>query len=94
MVFTIEHLILTFVLGVITGVFSTLCFSRREVTTESTISLLIVSIWLAMHTYSFFFGNEVSWLMDFAGFGAAGNFIGIKLSDVGEKLKIVVNKKQ
>lgn len=89
---TIEHIIATFIMGVVTGVLSTLLLTRRELTLETIVSLLIVSIWLAMHTSEFFFEHEVSWLMDFAGFGAAGNFIGIKLSDVSDKAKVFIRK--
>ena len=85
MIYTIEHIVITFIAGLVSGVISTLLCSRKELTIESIISLLIMAIWLTMHSYSFFFDAEVSWLFDFAGFGAAGNFIGIKLSDVKDR---------
>ena len=92
MYYTIEHLVMVFILGIMTGVVSTLFFTRRGLNVESTVSLLIMSIWLSMHVWAFFFDGEVSWLMDFAGFGAAGNFIGISIKDVKERLPVTIKK--
>lgn len=77
-----EYYIFIFIVGYIFGVISTLLFNRRKVNVESTVSLLIIAIWLCMHTYGFFFDKSVSLLVDFTGFGAAGNFIGIKASNL------------
>ena len=77
-----DQFIFVFITGYVLGVISTLIFNRRGITLESTVSLLIISIWLSLHTYGFFFDKEVPLLMDFAGFGAAGNFIGVKVSDL------------
>lgn len=77
----VDHYIFVFIAGYILGVVSTIVFNRKGVTVESTVALLIISIWLALHSYGFFFDKPVSLLMDFAGFGAAGNFIGIKFTD-------------
>jgi len=88
-----DQYIFIFIIGYVLGVISTLIFSRKGLTMESTVALLIISVWVTMHTYGFFFDKSVSLLMDFAGFGAAGNFIGIKVSDFS-KYAISINKKR
>ena len=91
--YTTEHMVMAFLVGLVLGVASTTIFTRRELTIETVFSILIIAIWLSMHTYGFFFDKDVSWLMDFAGFGAAGNFIGVRLTDVTDKFKHVWTKK-
>ena len=51
-----------------------------------------MSIWLVLHTYGFFFDKEVPWVFDFAGFGAAGNFIGVSISDLKLKAGDLIDK--
>lgn len=92
MSYTVEHLVAVFLFGLLTGVVSTVFFTKRGLTLEAVVSLLIMSIWLTMHTYGFFFGKEVPWVFDFAGFGAAGNFIGVTLSDLKNKTQSIVGK--
>lgn len=82
MTYSIEHIVATFIAGVLVGVVSTLILSRRNLTTEMHVALLIMSVWLAMHTYGFFFGNQVDWIFNIAGFGAAGTFVGVNLRSV------------
>jgi hypothetical protein len=88
-----EQYIFIFVIGYVLGVISTIFFNRRGLTVESTVALLIISIWITLHTYGFFFDKPVSLLMDFAGFGAAGNFIGIKISDFSDYVVKVGRKR-
>lgn len=90
--YTAEHLVAVFIFGLLTGVISTVFFTKRELTLEAIISLLIMSIWLVLHTYGFFFDKPVPWVFDFAGFGAAGNFIGVSLSDLKLKTQSIVDK--
>jgi hypothetical protein len=80
--YSTEHLVLAFAVGLITGVTSTILLNRKGTTMETNVSILIMSIWLAMHIWGFMFDIQVPWLLDFAGFGAAGNFVGISLADV------------
>ena len=75
--YTIEHLVATFTAGLIIGVVSTVFSTRKELTLEKTIALLIIALWLGMHTYSFFFNTGVDWLFNIVGFGAVGTFVGI-----------------
>ena len=77
----VDTYILIFAIGYIAGVFSTLLFNKQGLNIEKTVSFLIVSSWLAMHVYGFLFDKEVPFLLDFTGFGAAGNLIGIKFAD-------------
>ena len=79
--------------GYILGVISTIYFNRRGLNVESVVALLIISIWLSLHVYGFFFDKPVSLLMDFAGFGAAGNFIGIKITDFSQYV-VNISKKR
>lgn len=92
MVYTVEHLVAIFIFGLLTGVVSTVFFTKKELTLEAIISLLIMSIWLALHVYGFFFDKEVPWVLDFAGFGAAGNFIGVTISDLKMKTQSFIDK--
>jgi hypothetical protein len=80
--YTIEHLVATFFVGLIIGVVSTVFFTQRSLTLEKHVAFLIMSIWLSMHVYSFFFGNEVDWIFNLVGFGAVGTFVGINLRSV------------
>lgn len=86
MTFTPEHMAAAFVFGYVTGAVSVMLLTRRGLTLESTVSLVIMALWIGMHSYGFFFEKDVPWLFDFAGFGATGNFIGVKLSDIRKSL--------
>ena len=88
-----EQYIFIFILGYVAGVISTLFFGKKGINIESTVSLLIISIWLILHSYGFFFDKPVSLLMDFAGFGATGNFIGIKFSNFTDYVVKIGNKR-
>jgi hypothetical protein len=78
----VDQYIFVFITGYVLGVVSTLFFKRKGLNVESSVALLIITIWLGQHSYGFLFDKEVSLLMDFAGFGAAGNFVGIKFQDL------------
>lgn len=94
MSYGIEHLIATFTAGIIVGAISTLVLSRREITLEMHVALLIMAVWMGMHTYAFFFGNEVDWVFNIAGFGAVGTFVGVNLRQVeGVKQALKLLKK-
>lgn len=86
--YSVEYLILTAIVGYILGVVSTLFFTKKELTIEIQVSLLIMALWASLSTYGFIFEQDVPWLLDFAGFGATGNFIGIKIADLKEYLVI------
>lgn len=92
MVYSAEHLALAFATGLVLGVISTIFFTRRELTLEAIVSLLIMGIWLGMHMYGFFFDKGVPWVFDFAGFGAAGNFIGVSIQDLKGRASDLVDK--
>ena len=82
MEYSFNHLALAFMVGFLVGNVSSYVLRRQGVTIESSVSLVILSVWLSMHMYGFLFSVNVPWLMDFAGFGAAGNFIGLKVADL------------
>lgn len=92
MVYSAEHLALAFATGLVLGIISTIFFTRKELTLEAIVSLLIVGIWLGMHMYGFFFDKGVPWVFDFAGFGAAGNFIGVNIQDLRIRASEMVDK--
>lgn len=92
MVYSAEHLALAFATGLVLGVISTIFFTRKELTLEAIVSLLIMAIWLGMHMYGFFFDKGVPWVFDFAGFGAAGNFIGVSIQDLKVRAGEMVEK--
>lgn len=92
MTYSVEHIVATFVAGLIIGVVSTLIMTRKGLTTEMHVALLIMTVWMGMHTYGFFFGNEVDWFFNIAGFGAVGTFVGVNLRSVEgvkEFLKVI-----
>ena len=93
--YTIEHLVASFFAGLIVGVVSTVFFSRKDLTLEMTVALLIMSVWMGMHVYGFFFATEVDWFFNIAGFGAVGTFVGINLraaANIPDTLKILWKK--
>lgn len=78
--YTIEHLVAAFFAGLILGVVSSALATRKDsLSVETVVALVIMSVWMGMHVYSFFFGNEVDWVFNIAGFGAVGTFVGINL---------------
>ncbi len=94
--YSIEHLIFTFTAGLILGSISTIFLTKREMTMEMITALLIMIVWIGMHAYGFFFGNDVDWVFNIVGFGAAGTFVGVNLrSGVGlsEAVKLLIHKK-
>lgn len=80
--YSVEHLIFVFSAGVVLGVVSTIFFTKREMTIEMIIALLLMSLWVGLHVYAFFFDNEVDWIFNIVGFGAVGTFVGINLRQV------------
>lgn len=83
MMYTIEHLVATFFAGLILGVISTIFFTRKELTIEMNLALLIITIWLSMHVYGFFFAVPVDWVFNVVGFGAVGTFVGVNVREIG-----------
>jgi hypothetical protein len=89
--YTIEHIVATFFLGLVVGVISTLVFSRNGLTLEKWVAIIIMAVWLCMHVYSFLFGNEVDWIFNLVGFGAVGTFVGVNVRNLApsELVKII-----
>jgi len=90
--YTIEYLVVAFSAGLIFGVLSTIFFTKKELTLEAIVSLLIMGLWLGMHSYGFVFDKNVPWVFDFAGFGAAGNFIGVSIQDLKYRTSEMIDK--
>lgn len=71
--------------GYIFGFVSSLYLSKRNVTLEKRVSVLLFGVWIIMHIIAFFEGQNISFLFDFLGFGATGNLIGLDASDLISK---------
>lgn len=85
--YTLEHIIIVFLVGVAWGVISTLILWRRGLTIEKNVSLLLIFIWVVMEICSFLLPQlEVPMLFRFLGFGAAGNFIGLNFMMVKDQI--------
>lgn len=92
MIYSLEHIVATFLAGIIVGFVSSLVFGKRELSLEMHVALLIMAIWLAMHVYGFFFAVDIDWIFNIVGFGAVGTFVGINIREVkpvAEVLKIM-----
>ena len=77
----------SFFLGCIVGVMSTLFLRKNNVNTEKTVSLLVILMWLTMHTVAFVSELSVSTMFDFIGFGAAGNIMGLNFVNMAKAFK-------
>lgn len=80
--YTVEHIVATFAAGLILGVMSTIFFTRKELTVEMIVAILIITLWLGMHVYGFFFNQTVDWVFNVVGFGAVGTFVGVNVRQV------------
>ncbi len=80
-------IVISFIIGVISGVIATILFHKKNVEHEKMISLLVVGLWLCMHTFAFFKGGEVSRLFDIAGLGTVGHIVGLDLPTIINKLR-------
>ena len=83
----ISHLIISYILGIISGVIATLLMEKKGVTAEKRISFLVAGLWLTMHTASYLTGDEVSKLFDVLGFGTIGHILGLNLGTILDKFK-------
>jgi hypothetical protein len=80
-------IILSFILGVLSGAFAVILLNKQKVENEKAVSVIVVGLWLTMHTIVFFKGGELSRLFDIAGFGATGHVIGLDIGLLISKWK-------
>lgn len=81
------HIIIAFVLGFITGVFSVLFFHKNNFETSKIISLVMIFFWVIFHTVAFFTELKVAWIFDVVGAGATGHITGLDLVEIFKKIK-------
>lgn len=80
--YPIEALIATGFISFLIGFFSHFFFSKKEITLEKQVALLILFSWLAFAIIAYLQERELSIFFNSAGLGAVGNLLGIKTSEM------------